>query len=307
MTRFSKTRLILPLVATLSGMAMAAGCLVAQTEMVQLRWKLPESSELRVETVQSLNLIQRLGNQTRRTTNATTTWMTWQVKAVRPDGTAEIANRIDRVAVRIEGNIQGKLVYDSDDTSKNEGPGAGEMERIFRPMIGSVTSMVMSPTGEIASIEIADATIEAVEASGSSQFMNRSTIERMIRDSTPAFPPELATGQSWSRQSPMPLAGLGSLVVDSTYTYRGTESVEGRELHRIDNEIRVSFQPEPSARNVELEVIDQSNRGKILFDNQAGRLVSNTVSQDLTMEIRAGGELITQNMQQQVTTRFSGE
>lgn len=272
---------------------------------VELRWKFEPGRVIHVEMSQDMNMIMNMAGQKMETVNKSSNWMTWKVDSVNEDGTARVLTVIDRATSDIEVPGQGKSHFDSSDPEQNSGPSGEQLEKVYRPMIGVETSTVMKPTGEITEVQIPVESLDGLEQAGGGVSLGKETLERLTRDASPAFPDQVAKGDSWSRDSEMAMPGMGKLLLKTTYTYEGTEQIDGRELHRIGMDIKMEFALDPAGGDISVEVVDQKNSGFIHFDNNAGRIESTTMNQDMTMQIEAQGQVIAQSLVQKVTTRFS--
>ncbi len=290
----------------LVGVLLSSSVLSGQDGGVELRWKFEAGRVIQVEMVQDMNMIMNVAGQKMETVNKSSNWMTWKVDSVNEDGSARVLTMIDRAMSDIEVPMQGTSHFDSSDPEQTKGPAGAQLEKVYRPMIGVETATVMKPTGEITEVQIPEGSLDGLDQAGAGSVnLGKETLERLTRDASPAFPEKLAVGDTWTRDSEMALPGMGKLLLGTTYKYEGTEQVEGRELHRIGMEIKMEFELDPVAGDVSVEVVEQENSGFIHFDNNAGRIESTTMNQDMIMEIQAQGQTIAQSLVQKVMTRFS--
>jgi len=67
-------------------------------------------------------------------------------------------------------------------------------------------------------------------------MMGKEAMEKLIKNASPVFPADpIAVGHTWNQETTTPMpGGLGEMQLESTYTYKGRETVEGKELEVID-------------------------------------------------------------------------
>lgn len=267
---------------------------------VQLRWKFEKGRILDVQMRQELHRIENSAGRISEHSSISTTFMKWNVDSVGEDQLAKVFSTVERVTAEItqpDGKI---LLYDSADPVEPGSP-TERVSRSFQPMLGVKTETTMKPTGEVLDVRIPKEALSSLAGGGAG--LDGESLRKLMTESSPAFPESVSSGDSWERNSAMKLP-FGRMLLKSTYQYAGTVQLEGRELHRIDTRIEISFEVDSSQRGVKVDLIEQNNQGEILFDNTDGRMVSTTIGQDITMEVHTGSQISTQNMVQKVTTTF---
>ena len=107
-------------------------------------------------------------------------------------------------------------------------------------------------------------------------------------------------GDSWSDEITMKMP-FGEMQVDRTSTYQGTND-DG--LHVIDISLEMTVKPGDNPQ-MKLSIKDSTASGKLLFDNEAGRIVNLDLKQTITMEISAAGQQINQEIS--ATTKLEAD
>ena len=124
----------------------------------------------------------------------------------------------------------------------------------------------------------------------------------MLRQAATTFPTtQVKNGDTWtnsfSADNP-----LGKQLVETTYTYVGEETVEGKLLDRIDIVLKMSFgkvenEALPGAK---IKIKKQNSRGSMYFDSSRGQMSKSHIDQDMEMEITVGENTITQILKMKV-------
>ena len=114
--------------------------------------------------------------QTVETSIKQTVGMTWEVDSVAEDGSARVAQTIDRIEVALKSQFA-DIRYDSDAEEAPEGP-AATIAPLIDAMVGARIVLVMTPMGEVVDVEIPPEMVEAIRT-------------------TPARPPSRSKG--WPR------------------------------------------------------------------------------------------------------------
>src|SRR5690606_15795594 len=129
---------------------------------------------------------------------------------------------------------------------------------------------------------------------------------RMMKQSGLKFPAEgVSPGKRWTDKLELQNTALGKQVVTTTYTYEGEEVVDGKTLDKIGGSTQIDFGNPPNG--VKLTIADQKSTGYILFDNQAGDLVSSKLSMDMSLQIAVGDNELSQNIKTNVDVKVLPE
>ena len=84
------------------------------------------------------------------------------------------------------------------------------------------------------------------------------------------------------------------MIMDASYTYRGTQERDGRQAAHIATTVKMAFQGD------QVQVKNQQATGSIYFDVAAGRMTDTSLDQKMTMTLTVAG----QTVDQEVTTKL---
>ena len=233
----------------------------------------------------------------RKQTRTQTIQYSWNVKGVASDGVAEIVQKIDRLRNRVEAPPFMPFEFDS---TKPEAEVAEPFEpeaRQLKAAIGAEFTFKMRPSGEIADITISEATLKKLrdalppEEAGQAGFSQKGLKEMLMQSSPPPFPlSPVEPGKSWSSRPAKLTMPQGALVMDKVFTLQGADPQDPK-LRLIAMEARVTLEP---GENVTAKIRAQEGKGSLVFDAEAGRIVSSRTSQRIEMLMSSMGQEIDQ-------------
>jgi hypothetical protein len=261
-----------------------------------LRWKFAEGDTHHYEL-----------NQTTVTTINQTVDMAWEVDSVNDDGSARVAQTIERVRVSLDSQFA-SFAYDSQDEAAGEGP-AAMLKPVIDALVGSRVVLVMTPRGEVNDVEVPDEMIERLRNAGpgAQALQNLASAEGMkglIGQSTLILPEEeVEPGATWTRAVELPTP-QGTLALTNTYTLEdaGADSAAKIALSMNIDEFKVA----PDAP-FEMKVEEQSGNGTYTFDTAAGRLDSSEIKQGLRAVISVQDQEITSVTDSNATFTRTGD
>lgn len=257
---------------------------VANAETL-LRWKFTEGETLEV-TVDQHTVTATTGAGKPTGIDITMQLrMAWTIGAVAEDGSARMTQQFERFAVTMKSGTAEAIEYDSDSESKPSGS-AANIAAAVSPVIGAEFAVTMTNRGAIRDVKLSDAASEAfnsVESPALKQLFSAEGISRLLSQAAVEFPEaEVATNSEWATTLVTPSA-LGTLKQDRTYTLTTPEDINGKTLERINLSGRLVIEAGEQAPS-KSTLIDQELTGTMLFDAEAGRLVSSQSTQKLTTE-----------------------
>jgi len=217
--------------------------------------------------------------------------MTWTVKSVDSDGTAQItvkSNRL-RLVLDMPGRI-GKIDYDSE---KGAMPG-GSVGKAIGPFLracGEAEFLVtVDARGEITYGEVpqkVQVAIKGAQVPGLGELFSAQTLKGMVvflilpKDS-------VAKGDTWDEKLRL-ATPFGDLWKADKCVYEGTVTKDSRKMEQIKGTADITADPkakQPSA----IRVKEAKGSGAAYFDHQDGRLYSLATAQSMTLEI--GGQTV---------------
>lgn len=267
----------------------------AFAQSVNLQWKWNAGDKLVVESEQDIEMTMTVGGQEMQTTNTTTSWMTWEVEKIDDNGNGVVNTVIDRIVMDMV-TPMGNMNYDSSEGDTGGNPQLEMIAESLKPMIGAATTQTMSTRGEVVAFEMGEGVKESLDAMGGGQ--TGEMFEQISKNASLEFPEgSLTVGDSWDK-SVTTNSQAGNVSVNTTYTYQGEVSVEGQKFHKFDVDVKMDF-AQPM-----ITIDEQSAKGELFFDAEAGRIDHSRVEQDVKMTISQGGQEIKQNLKQIATFSF---
>jgi hypothetical protein len=275
-----------------------------------LRWKFEQGASLNcVLSQESVATINAEGIEF-QIKSAQTLDLLWHVQSVAEDGTAQLAQQVERIRLAVSVPQQGgaqEFSYDSQTGEPGTGPLWERLGPVLTALPGEQFTMRVSPIGAVSDIalpeKVATALAQRSESRslfGSGSVLTEEGLRQTIEASVLPLPAgAVSPGDTWSKPLERPLPRVGKLTLDLTYTYHGRQQQAGLDLAHLALASQASFTPqEASGLNIKLEIIDQKGSGQVLFDPAAGRTQESTFQQNLTLD----GELMGNGFTQEIET-----
>jgi hypothetical protein len=297
-----------------AGLALAAlGVFAAGAgaEDVELRWKFQKDKTYRYTLEQGMEMTMNLQNNKVSTKMNQVADMTWSVSKVNDDGSAETVQTIDRMRIKVEGP-GGNFEFDSKNKPEDAQAGPfGSLGKMMEGLVGTPMEVTMTSRGEIRSVKVPEKMTEALKTAGPggqavAGAFSEKGLKQMFEQSSMVLPEKpVSPGTTWQQKRSVETAGIGNLDIDVTYTDKGP--AEGKpNLREIDGAVSMQFRaPENAA--VTISVKDQDASAKFFFDAAGGFLSRSELKQKMQMEIAAGGQSMTQDINQTVAMRLKDD
>jgi len=205
--------------------------------------------------------------------------VTTKIESVADNGTAEAAQTIERVQMRMM--LPGQTMeYDTNSEEEPDNPALQQVANNLGKMVGEAIGMKISPTGEMSDIQIPEKIRSSQQGPGAG---GADQVEQMFRQSGLKLPAgEISPGHSWDQDMELNLP-FGTMEITTTYTYQGKND-DG--LDKIDATMDLNLKQEENPQ-IKMSLTAKDAKGSFLFDNKAGRVVRSEVNQQL--EIDLGG------------------
>ncbi len=238
---------------------------------------------------------------------------TWKVKSVAADGTAEIEQTLDRMQINMNSPLGGNLAFDSQKPDKPSGPTWSQLEPMVTNMLGQTMQLKISPLGKVSDIKLPEKLADFFEKKKKSGPSNRDAgfgigaggfseagIKEMIEKSVLPLPDAAQPKDvTWKQHFEHPIPLIGTQMIDTTFSFAGSETVDGAPLVKISSATELTFEPEENPR-ADLEITDQQSSANYYFDAEAGRLVKSSGSDSSSLELTGQ-----QDLTQQLTETWS--
>ncbi len=260
-----------------------------QTNSTNLAWQLPVGRTIDVVMKQTMDMKQNVAGQELGSEMVSTNFMLWQVDKIDDAGIATVSSEIQRMTISMD-SPQGKFDIDTQSPEELEGTAANVAEAVTQ-FVGKKFSQTMNLQGKVLSVDMPD------EIAASNPMMSKESLSQLIKNASPVFPDKpVAVGESWNQESTsvMP-GGMGSMKINSTYTYAGSEKIDGEDLDLIDITIELQFESQEGLP-IKFEITSQNSKGRILFDSVKGHTHKVNIDQEMVIEVTVGPQKIDQTI-----------
>jgi hypothetical protein len=261
-----------------------------------LRWKFKPGETLRFTMAMSSTQTMNAMGQEFKTTLSQTVDFHWDVKSV-SDETAELTQTIDRVRTRIEAPGAGVFEFDSNAEKAAEGPFAELLSPLLKALVGAEFSFKMNSRGELSEIKVSPKLLDSLRQAGpmanAGGLFSEEGLKNVISQSSLTLPAEpMEKGKTWSSQSKVPVPMIGTMVLDKTYTYEGSDSAQpGRTRIRLTT--RVGFEPSPDSE-IKMAIKSSEGRGDFEFDAEGGRILGSRVQDRIRLQLTIQDQVVDQ-------------
>ncbi len=256
----------------------------AHAEML-LRWKFKQGDQFQV-TVDQHTVTEATGaGKPQGIDIKLQLQMSWTVASVADDETAQVMQRFDRFSVTMRSGSAAPIKYDSESDGKPEAS-AANIAAAVSPVIGAEFAVTMTSRGAIQDVKLSDAAREAfgsVESPALRQLFSAEGITQLLMQAAVELPEqEVKADSKWAATFTTQTA-LGTLKQARTYTVASPESVDGKQLERINISGQLTIEDSEQAPN-RSQLIDQDLTGTMLFNGEAGHLAHSQSLQKLTTQ-----------------------
>jgi hypothetical protein len=161
----------------------------------------------------------------------------------------------------------------------------------------------MTNRGELKDVKVPPKVLDMITKPGagpSGGMFTEEGLKNMISQSSLMLPEgAIEVGKTWSNPTKVPIPQIGTLVMDKTYTYKGTEAGSPG-VSRITLATDVKIEGAADS-NVAVKVTSHDGSGEFLFDTDAGRMSSSKVNDKMAMQIAVMGQNIDQETESATT------
>ncbi|HEX5470516.1 MAG TPA: DUF6263 family protein, partial [Lacipirellulaceae bacterium] len=221
----------------------------------------------------------------------------------------------DRVKMKMTTPVVG-VDYDT----KSDQPPTGLAAMIapmYKAMIGADFEITMTARGEVKDVKIPQQVLTALKnspnASALGDIGSAEGFKKMISQGAlvlPQNPPK--KGDTWSTKVEMKNPAFGIQTIETTYRYDGTKNIKGTKYAIIHPTLKMEFENQPKAapkaqpqqppkqQQLQMKIKDQSSSGEVLFNIEAGRLHSTTLTQNVTIDGTVSGAAMQQKIEQKI-------
>ena len=269
-------------------------CPLTSNAAKKFRWKLVAGDKLKAELTQDMKQTLTFGEKTIEIPNTMKMSMIWIVDEVNDDGEFQITQEVTRITMSMKVPAGEDVKYDSDSKDELEGT-AAKIGEMMKPMVGAKFLQTMNDRGRIVDMKVPKEALQGLAGNPiMKQFFSDDAFKDMMSKSSPVLPEEeIDKGFTWEN-STSNKTPVGNLNMKANYTYDG----EGDDnIDKFSAKIEISFGEGGGPLGAEIKIVDQDNKGTMLFDSEAGFFKESTLSQNLNMEVSAGGNTFKQRIE----------
>lgn len=266
----------------------------AQAEVKLERKFAPGSSYKNVVEVQSIQTL-KLNNMDIDTNVSQTIVIETTVGDRAGDGQLQIEHKIGSLRAQMTIPNLGEIKFDS---TKPDEATDSPLTPIFKATANSTWQTILNKDNEIVEVKGRDDLLNGLDENlkqfVKGQFDKEYLTEAARKEAARIPAKSVEIDDTWEQSEAMRVDSSQVLTFDKTYTYRGTETYNGKELDRIDvKATAIKYEILPNSP-IPLKVSDSNLKigettGKIYFDRELGRIVldeqSHQVVGDFTLEV----------------------
>lgn len=289
---------------TLRPVALAAAVLLAgfattSHAQVKLQFKFPENQKYSYLSSTAVDQVLTINGMEIPTKSDQVQKVRMEFGKKREDGSIPIHETI--VSIKTVLDLPGgiNLTLDSDDKAeapKDEPEALKPLRDTVKALAGANFTIVVNKDGEVSAIEGAEKvlpkadTLDPAIADALKKRFGADSLKRDAGETFGMFPKTaLRPGEPWDRTEIMDIGGGQTLTFLRKYEYVGTTEENGKTLDKLSVKAStISYQMDNPTSPIQLGKSDlkiASSDGTILFDREAGRIVSSDVKSRITGDL----------------------
>jgi hypothetical protein len=174
---------------------------------------------------------------------------------------------------------------------------AAMLAPVLEAMVDKPFVARVEPRGKVVEMTIPQGLAESMaKLPGGGQFGNALSEEGLTSMAEIVTFPEtpVSPGDTWTCEASMKNPFAGNANIETTLRYVGPETRDGRELERIDLQMKFQFDKGEQAA---IKITDQSGSGTIYFDNALGQFTTSTGKMTMKTQISVMGQEMEQELE----------
>jgi hypothetical protein len=269
---------------------------------VTLQYKFKEGDKFHCVNEVKMESQMTLGEKDFTTKSSFTFDMTWKITEVGSDGKAKVVQTLDRIRYEQDGP-QGKSEFDSKKAKEPTDPLGKVMVPLYKAMVGAEFKVTMSAQGEVSDIRLPQKVVDALKTMPGGKLVQETRKDftgpgglRLSKDA-------VKRGDSWKTRVEMKMEPVGTLVMDTKYTYEGKGEGDRKHLERIA--LQPTLAADVAAGSPDkVKFTKQEGKGIAYFDNEKGRLVETSLVLKMELEITNEGQTVPVKLTQSHRTKL---
>lgn len=264
-----------------------------------LKWTLQPGETLTYVVKQQTTTDREIGKQTMNTSMQQTMEMAWKVGEVTADGDATVAQSIDRMQIRMEGDAIGEIQFDTNDKEEPANPLIKSISRQYRRIIGQSFNVTMKPSGKLENVEVPAELLKLVTESKGP--LTEETLKQTMEQTSIVLPEKpVAKGDSWNSTKLINFE-YGSMKIASTMTYEGKDPATGLAIIAMKPSISMTSK---DGSETQMKLTSSEGSGRTLFDLAKGRISRSDLDVTMQMQLVRAGQSVNQTLHQKTAMQL---
>jgi Family of unknown function (DUF6263) len=210
-----------------------------------------------------------------------------------PDGGHEVEMEFLNARMSMKMGDKTMMDYDSDKKAAADKP--NPVADMFGKIVGSKIRFFLDASNEVARIEGVDDLVTRLSAGGQAaalaplrSMFSEGYFKQMMSANRFMPPNAVQPGDTWPVQVEFPMATMGVMVMDYTFTFQSWEMHGKRNCARLEFQGTITTKPDPTAKpaGLSISIQDGSSSGVSWFDPEIGKTIDTTMNQDMKMVIK---------------------
>ncbi|MBX3439540.1 MAG: hypothetical protein KF861_18780 [Planctomycetaceae bacterium] len=267
------------------------------TAQVQLRLKFTPGEVIRQTMTQEMSTTATVQGQKIETVVNQKMQLEQAIDSVESDGSARVRQKIARIEMAVRAPFNQGFTFDSTEESTTGVPPT--LATMLKQMANAEFKARILPTGKLTDIVVPEGLQDALKSIPGASFGagGDDSVQQLLSQSSTVFPEKaVVPGDTWSDDLSTKIQ-FGEMKIHRTNTYEG---VNDKGQHVIDVKLELELIPAEN-QPIKMAFKGSESKGTILFDNTLGRLIRSDLSQNMTMEVTAGGQTIETQVLQKVS------
>lgn len=270
-----------------------------------LRWKWQEGDSSRLVMEQTMDMTMN-GGPMGPLTSATDQkmLMTWTVKPGAGDATA-VTQSTDRIVMKMDGPMGQGFEYDSAQEAAPVGM-AAMIAPMFDALVASDIVLWVTERGEVNEVTFPDE-LKQVFDNMPGGAVSTDMIMQMSQQGMLKFPEEpVEVGDTWTESTEVSSPQMGAMKINVMYRFDGMREIDGRSVAAITPSLTMEV-ADPNGQAMPVTFETRESGGEILFDNEAGKLVSSRIDQTTDVIVSVQGQEMRNEIKQSTLVRALAE
>ena len=210
-----------------------------------------------------------------------------------PDGGHEV--EMDFISARMGATTGGKPTLDYDSTKKVAADKPNPVADVFGKIVGSKIRFFMDASNVVERVEGVDDMLSRLATDGNSAIttslkgMYSEGYFKQMMSANRFMPPNaVQPGDTWPVQLEYPVAAMGTMMLDYTFTFQRWEMHGKRNCARLEFSGSITTKPDAKAKpgSMSFTILDGNSSGISWFDPELGKTIDTQLNQNMSMVIK---------------------